>query len=126
MDFWWENFNPLFDGKITGPAINQFWDVPAPLWYIMGIVIGIFETYRAQIGWTPPAKDKAYDLLRDDYEPGDIGWDPLGLKPEDPAELFEMQTKELQNGRLAMLAVAGFVAQEEVNGKEILETLTSF
>jgi Chlorophyll A-B binding protein len=34
-----------------------------------------------------------------------------------------MQTKELQNGRLAMIAAAGFLAQEAVNGKGILETL---
>jgi hypothetical protein len=121
-----ENFNPLFDGKITGPAINQFWDVPPPLWAILGIGIGICETYRAQIGWVEPQIGKSYDVLRENYSPGDIGWDPLGLRPEDPQELFDMQTKELQNGRLAMLAVAGFVAQEEVNGKQILETLTSF
>merc|ERR1712086_1125441 len=119
-----ENFNPLFDGKITGPAINQFWDVPYPLWAVMGIVIGVCETFRAQTGWVEPQVEQF--TLRESYSPGDIGFDPLGLKPTDPAELFEMQTKELQNGRLAMLAVAGFVAQEEVNGKEILETLTSF
>ena len=33
-----------------------------------------------------------------------------------------MQTKELQNGRLAMLGVAGMCAQELVNHKTILET----
>ena len=54
---------------------------------------------------------------------GDIGFDPLGLKPEDPEELKTMQTKELQNGRVAMIAIAGFVAQELVNGKEILQNL---
>jgi len=32
-------------------------------------------------------------------------------------------TKELQNGRLAMLAAAGFIAQELVNHKTISETL---
>jgi len=47
----------------------------------------------------------------------------LGLAPSDPAEFAEMQTKELQNGRLAMIAAAGFLAQEAVNGKGILETL---
>ena len=30
-----------------------------------------------------------------------------------------MSTKELQHGRLAMLGIAGIVAQELVNGKEI-------
>ena len=47
-------------------------------------------------------------------------FDPLGLKPEDPAEFAEMATKEIQNGRVAMLAIAGFVAQELVDGKPIL------
>ena len=31
-----------------------------------------------------------------------------------------MQTKELQNGRLAMLAAAGFMAQEAVTGHLVL------
>jgi hypothetical protein len=60
-------------------------------------------------------------LYTTDYYPGDIGFDPLGLKPEDPEELNLMITKELQNGRLAMLAAAGFLAQEAVDGKGILE-----
>lgn len=33
-----------------------------------------------------------------------------------------MRTKELNNGRLAMIAVAGFVAQEEVNFDKIIPT----
>ena len=64
-------------------------------------------------------------LLRDDYSPGDIGFDPLGLKPSDPEEYNAMATKELQNGRLAMLAAAGFMAQELADGKGILEHLFS-
>eukprot|EP00967_Tisochrysis_lutea_P159355 scaffold330069_cov72-Tisochrysis_lutea.AAC.1 len=55
--------------------------------------------------------------LRDDYYPGDLGFDPLGLKPEDPAEFRTMQERELSHGRLAMLAAAGFMAQEAVSGK---------
>jgi len=61
--------------------------------------------------------------LRDSYTPGSIGFDPLKLKPTDEKELSEMMSKELQNGRLAMIAIAGMVAQELVNGKEILENL---
>ena len=50
-------------------------------------------------------------------------FDPLGLKPRDPEALRVMQTKELNNGRLAMVAIAGFVAQELVNGTEIFQHL---
>ena len=51
------------------------------------------------------------------------GFDPLGIRPKDPEEFDIMYTKELQNGRLAMLGVAGIVAQELVNGKGILDNL---
>jgi hypothetical protein len=115
----------LFDAQISGPAITHLAQVPAPFWVLLTIAIGASETTRAEIGWVDP-KDVPVDkpgLLRDDYIPGNLGFDPLGLKPSDPDALFELQTKELQNGRLAMLAAAGFMAQELTNGKGILENL---
>ena len=56
---------------------------------------------------------------------GDLGFDPLGLKPSNVADFLKMQNKELQNGRLAMIASAGFMAQELVDGKGIVEHWTS-
>lgn len=54
--------------------------------------------------------------------PGNLGYDPLGMreKPKDPKAFKEMQDKELNNGRLAMLAAAGIIAQEMVSGGKIL------
>jgi len=43
--------------------------------------------------------------VRSDYKSGDLGFDPLGLKPTSAAEYSEMATKEINNGRLAMIAV---------------------
>merc|ERR1712072_298439 len=57
--------------------------------------------------------------IRSDFESGDLGFDPLGLKPTDPEELKEMQTKELQNGRLAMIAAAGMIVQELQTGEKL-------
>jgi len=113
----------LFDAQITGPAITHFEQVPDGWDALIITFIGAAEAQRAQIGWVDPA-DASYDqpgLLRDDYYPGDISFDPLGLKPEDPEELDLMITKELQNGRLAMLAAAGFLAQEAVDGLGIIQ-----
>ena len=61
--------------------------------------------------------------LREKYYPGDIGFDPLGLKPANKEDFEKMQAKELSNGRLAMIAAAGMCVQEQINGKGILETL---
>lgn len=58
--------------------------------------------------------------LKEDYTPGDLGFDPLGLKPEDEEALVTMKTKELNNGRLAMIGIAGMLVQELVNPADIL------
>merc|ERR550537_338610 len=115
-----EGFHPLFSGD-GGPAIQQIPALPPWIWFLMTLGIGIAESLRIQKGWASP-----YDLnedgttkiqtLKEDYYPGDLGFDPLGLKPDDPAELRIMQEKELSHGRLSMLAAAGFIAQEAVTG----------
>jgi hypothetical protein len=120
----------LFDSQITGPAISHLAQVPPPavsFWIILIVAIGATEQYRATVGWIKPENVPVAKpgLLRADYLPGGIGFDPLGLKPLDPEELKILQTKELQNGRLAMLAAVGFMAQELVDGKGILERFSA-
>jgi len=86
--------------------------------------INVSEALRAQRGWKPPQEQLF--ALRDTYYPGDVGWDPLGLKPVDPGEFLYMQNAELSHGRLAMIAVAGMVVQELINGKPVWEDLQVF
>jgi len=57
--------------------------------------------------------------MKEDHASGDLGFDPLGLKPTNAKDLKEMQSKEINNGRLAMIGIAGMVAQELVNGMKI-------
>ena len=122
-----EKFNPLFDGKITGPAIYQFQqadDIYPYFWVLVTFAIALIEGQNILTGWENPddtASRGAGSIseLREGYVNGDLGFDPLGLKPTDEEEFNVMRTKELQNGRLAMLGVAGMVAQELVTGDKI-------
>merc|ERR1712013_772899 len=84
------------------------------------------ELKRATIGWVEPSGGggtQTLFALRDTYYPGDVGFDPLGLKPKNAKDFANMQTRELQNGRLAMLGVAGMCSQELVNHKTIMATI---
>jgi hypothetical protein len=116
-----------FEGPfhITGPANDQLQQMPLPALIGLGALIGAAELKRARIGWVEPSLASWTSTLwqlRENYYPGDLGFDPLGLKPSDPVEFANIQTKELQNGRLAMLGVAGMCAQELVNHRTILGT----
>ena len=110
-----EKFHPLFSGD-GGPAIDQIPALPVWLWAIMGGGIAAAESYRINQAFREldGEKLKAESALRPGYVPGQIGFDPLGLAPEDPAEFAIMQEKELAHARLAMIAAAGFLAQEAV------------
>jgi len=110
---------PLFGGAISGPANDQFWQVPTAFWPVVLLFIAVPETFRALRGWMEPTVPENYFQLRPGYIPGDIDFDPLGLKPEDPEEFKIMQTKEIQHARLAMLAAAGMMAQELQTGTSL-------
>ena len=110
---------PLFGGEIDGIAINQFWKVPTAFWPVILLFIAVPETFRALRGWMEPTVPENYFVLRSGYTPGDIDFDPLGLCPADAMEFKEMQTKELQHGRLAMLAAAGMIVQELQTGNTL-------
>ena len=76
-------------------------------------------------GWSikkryEPKGSPLQGYLLPDVAPGDLKWDPLEWYPADAEGRKIIETKELQNGRLAMLGVAGIVAQELLDGKEIL------
>merc|ERR1719313_339494 len=80
-----EFFHPLFNG-VNGPAIEQIPQLPVPLWFAMTLGIGICETIRIQKGWANPYEGMEIkgNLLKEGYYPGDLGFDPLGLKPDSP------------------------------------------
>ena len=91
---------PLYGDKIVGPAIYQFQEADQLTgfgfaFFIVGL-ISVIEGLGVQRNW-------ADGKVRDDITPGDLNWDPLSLKPSDPEKLAALQTKEINNGRLAMI-----------------------
>ena len=149
---------PLFGDKIVGPAIFQFQEADQITGFgfaafIVGLV-GAIEAYGISKTWETPAETadrdstfRAVAEMKDDFINGDLGFDPLGLKPKTPEAFKTIQTKEINNGtvqspqtfflwrranpslpslppppfppkgRLAMIGTAGMIVQELVNGK---------
>jgi hypothetical protein len=106
-----EKFHPIFDAwsdssfvsatasHFTKTAVENFW----PAFWINMAAHEYLLTLNKKAGTAP----------------GDFGFDPLNLKPSSPTELYQMQNKELNNGRLAMIVVADILAKEMVTGKKV-------
>jgi hypothetical protein len=59
--------------------------------------------------------------LKENRLPGDLGFDPLGLYTgKSFEEQRSLELKELQNGRLAMIGIVGYVAEEFVTKFSVL------
>ena len=113
-----EAFHPMWGGNIDVPSVYAWQEtplqdamVPVAFLFLIHEVLSIF-TFNSPFGGE-------LFSIRSDYANGDLGWDPLGFKPTNPAELKEMQTKELNNGRLAMIAIIGMMGQELANNAKL-------
>ncbi|CAM9638762.1 unnamed protein product [Discosporangium mesarthrocarpum] len=120
-----ESFHPLFLGPdYIGPAVDHFQEITArfpAFWVAATTGIAFIEYQAITQGWGEVDSTTGTGNLKPEYTPGDLGFDPLGLNPEDPEALKTMQTKELNNGRLAMIGVAGMLVQELVDSQSILD-----
>merc|ERR1712232_241170 len=115
-----ELWNPSIAGNLDLPAMTTPADLAPgvlngnisdvnPLFFIGALVFGsITETHT----------------LRRKVEPkfiGDIGFDPLNAYPSDPKLQRQAQEAELNNGRIAMLAITFFAVSEFVNHIGIID-----
>ena len=125
-----ELFPVFFGSQITGPAIYQYQIAEDVLrgtlsspssfsawsFNVVGLTLAI-EGYNIVKGWEGAGQVEGVIAgLKPNYVNGDLGFDPLGFGGKTSKE---MQTKEINNGRLAMLGVAGIVAQELVTGQSV-------
>merc|ERR1711879_648061 len=124
-----EQFHPLFGGEVNVPAYVQFQATPLQqFWPVVLFAVGCLEVYSV-FTFNPPRDAKIPGkgpwTIRSDHESGNLGFDPLNLKPTEPNEFKELQTKEINNGRLAMIAAAGMLAQELATNQMIFDPLAA-
>ena len=113
-----ESFHPLWGGEVDVPSYIAFQETPLqPFWPAVVFIIAVPEVFSVFTFESPVGGEQW--AIRADHEAGDFQFDPLGLKPEGAAELLEMQNKELNNGRLAMIAAAGMIGQELATGNKL-------
>jgi light-harvesting complex I chlorophyll a/b binding protein 4 len=89
-----------------GLGIHAFQTLSEPTQLYTVFAMMMSEFYSMSIGWENPVQ-KAFSL-KSEYQPGDF---KLGLWNPDDVELMD---KELNNGRLAMIAMLGMMVQELV------------
>ncbi|CAN0173354.1 unnamed protein product [Ectocarpus sp. 12 AP-2014] len=124
-----EEYHPLFMGKdFIGPAIIHFQEISAQFpefWAFALLGMALVEYNTIMTAFAQPSFVTGEGGLKEDYSPGDLGFDPLNIKPKTEEAFDAMKTKELNNGRLAMIGTAGMLVQELVNGQDILPNLFS-
>lgn len=110
--------SPLLDSSDRVPSIlNGGLGKVSPLYWVG--VIGLAAAI--DVLGTMKAKSSG-----DDYFPGNFGLDPLGVYPKDKDGKMWMQTAEIKNGRLAMIAVFGFAIQEFVSKVGVVDETPFF
>ena len=108
---------PLIESKTHLPAIHEFDHLTnnMKLLIIGAIMMGEITSMRK--GWENPFVSRSNSFrLRSTYQPGDIGF---GVSNHDDVLLHN---KELNNGRLAMIAALGMIVQELITNKPIYES----
>ena len=72
-----------------------------------------FEVVRMGRGWVNPFTENKTFYLKENYQPGNLGNYNMSTISD------ELLNKELNNGRLAMIAFMGILTQELVTGQNV-------
>lgn len=106
---------PTIESYTHKPAIHQFGELSDSFQVGLVSLMFIAEFSSMIRGWKNPFEKNStsnYFKLLEDYQPGDLGFELItDLNSNKGRELLN---KELNNGRLAMIAALGMIVQELV------------
>jgi len=109
---------PLIEKMTHQSALHNFDELPVLMQ--LGVTGLMFSSEFASMlqGWKNPFESKENVFrLNEDYQPGDLGFSLDDDLTSDKGK--ELLNKELNNGRLAMIASAGMMAQELATNQPI-------
>merc|ERR1712187_738504 len=73
-----ERYHPLFGGEVDDPSLFAVGNAKLlAFWPAIVIIIGVTEALSS--GWFTTKRNAGRDTLAEGVEPGDLGYDPLGL-----------------------------------------------
>jgi hypothetical protein len=109
---------PIVDASDRAPSLlNGGLGKISPLYWIVTLMAaGLIDVYGISKGRSN----------NPDYFPGNLGVDPFGLYPKDKEGQMRMQTTEIKNGRLAMIAIFAFAIQEAVSSSGVIQETPQF
>ena len=110
----------LFNGNNQG--IYELSHQPLPFQYLALTIFGMSEFGQLFKAYEFPESTNTWFKIKDSHTPGEYSFDPLNISSNSEL-LAKNKDQELFNGRIAMLACAGFLAQELLTDKTILDTL---
>ena len=95
--------------------LNGGLDKISPAFFMAGIVLSaVLEFPNLGREWGRKPVDP-------EYQPGDLGFDPLGLyRGKSESFRYDYRLKELNNGRLAMIAITWYAIEEFLTGDSVL------
>ena len=107
---------PLIEQVTHQPAIFEFNKLTSDFKWSIVLLMFISEFSSMLKGWEKPWI--SLFTIKPDYQPGDLGFELT--KPEQEEDYTNILNKELNNGRLAMIASLGMIAQELVTHQPLV------